>query len=932
MAEIVVCSLIDKLISLSTEEVNLLRDVRGKVLEIKSELVFIRAFLKDADRRAEGEGEINEGVKAWVEDLREVAFKMEDVVDEYLRHMTLQRPNRHQFISFLTKIACFVPKLIPQHHIAVEIRKIGVTVGSIKARSDRYGFTSLPHTSTGTARKRHDPRKASLFLKETEVIGLESQIQELIDVLESPSLEQVVSSVVGMGGLGKTTLVKQVYDRVKGRFDCHAWIAVSEPYKLEDLLRNLIKKFSGGHVEFVTQNAIETMDEDELTNQLRGYLSEKRYLVVLDDVWNKEFWKDIELALPKNQNGARILITTRNKAVADQCRTSKEDIFHEMKRLRPDKAKELFCKKCFQFEYGGCCPPELKNLSAEIVSRCQELPLAIVAVAGILSAKEKSVYQWQKFLESLSSQMMNHSDIERILLLSYNDLPYNLKCCCLYFGMFPKGYSIRCGRLIRQWIAEGFVKPEGGKALEDVAKEYLAELVARSLIEILEEDDEGKTKTCRIHDLLHDVIFKKMGDLSFCNVLAGDNQLSAFKPSTRRLSIIGSSNNILSTPDVSRVRWFSTFNQDEVLNSTLRKFTAKFKLLKVLDFEDNQRLDHLPENIGNLFHLQYLSVRGTRVKLLPKSVEKLINLETLDLKHCLVSEIPFDINKLFKLRHLFGRCGKKTIPPDEPRGIKVKGIEGLKSLQKLYFIEATNTGFGIIEELEKMTQLRTLGITKLRSEDGKSLCGCIEKMKSLESLFVSSTSEEDINNLEFMTSPPEFLRRLYLVGPLRKLPEWVTNLQNLAKITIRRSKMRDDPLKFLGCLRELVNLRILDDAFDGEQLHFEQGGFPKLKALDLSNLKELKSLTIEEGALRVLEKLYLRTPKLQEVPSGIRHLRNLKLLQFLDLPDELMDSMDPKRNHRYQIVCHVASVYFVSYQHGEPHRSYRLRDFGWKPL
>ncbi|GMN27279.1 hypothetical protein TIFTF001_044102 [Ficus carica] len=643
-----------------------------------------------------------------------------------------------------------------------------------------------------------------------------------------------------------------------------------------------MKKFCGGGLELITQNAIETMDEVALIIHLREYLHKKRYLVIFDDVWNNEFWGDIEHALLDNESGGRILITTRNIAVADNCKTSSWVVIHRMKYLLPDKAMELFCKKSFQFEYGGCCPSELKNLSAEIVS-------------------------------------------------SYNDLPYNLKCCYLYFGMFPKGYSIRCGRLIRQWIAEGFVKSERGKTLEDVAKGYLTELVDRSLVEISEVDGEGKAKSCRIHDLLHDVISKKMEDLSFCQVFSGD-ELSNFNTVARRLSIIGSSDKIPLTIDVSRICWFSISSQDELLNSTVSKFAASFKLLKELDFEDFPHLDHLPEDIGNLFHLRYLSVRGTRVKYLPKSVEKLVNLETLGLKRSLIYEIPFEINKLLKLRHLFGYYfDMKENPMNILRGMKVKGTGSLKSLQKLYQIEANNAEFDMCKELGPLTQLRTLGISKLRSEDGRSLCGCIEKMKCLESLFVSSTNEEDIIDLESMTCPPEFLRRLFLVGPLRKLPDWITKLQNLAQISIQCSKLGDDPLKVLGILPELVQLRIWNEAFVGEQLHFEEGGFPKLKVLGLYDLKGMNSVIIEEGALPVLEKLYLKTPKLQEVPLGIQHLRNLKMLQFMDTPNELRESMDPNGGPNYQIVQHVPSVYFGC-EHGEGYKVYRLRKFGWKQV
>ncbi|XP_024018526.1 disease resistance protein RPM1 [Morus notabilis] len=851
MAETAVCSLIDKLIPLLTEEVNLLRGVRGEVSEIKTELVFIRAFLKDADQKAEVEGDIGDGVKAWVEELREVAFKIEDVIDVYIYLTTINHSDRHRFIAFLSKIACFVTKLKPQHHIATQIRELKGTIRGIKDRSARYGFDSLQQTPMSDAPQRwNDPRRAAYFLREADVVGIESPRNELIEILKTHSPERIVISIVGFGGSGKTTLAKQGYNYVKRDFDCHAWITVSEPYSAKELLRNLITKVHEA-TEASAPATIDTMDEQSLTEQLINYLQNKKYFV-FDDVWNKEFWGDVNFALP--ENGGRIVITTRKNEVASFCKRSVSSVHvHLMEPLPPDKAMELFCKRAFLSEPERCCPANLEYWSREIVASCQGLPLAIVAIAGLLSTKNKVPYEWQKFYETLSSELVNHSDLKsttRILSLSYTDLPYYLKCCILYFGIFPKGYSVRCGRLIRQWIAEGFVKPQKNKTLEAVAKEYLSELIDKGLVEISNVDDEGKAKRCRVHDLLHVVISQKMEESRFCQVLSDESP--TFEGVARRLLIIFSSDNNLQKAEISRVRCLFMFNGDnEMLNSTVNALATSVKLLKVLDFEDTPCLDHLPEDIGDLFHLRYLSVRRTKVKLLPNSIGKLVNMETLDLKESLVYEIPASINRLSKLRHLFGRSfvnNTELFSFDRVRGIKIQRIECFKHLQKLYYIEANIDGACIIEELGALTQLRTLGIFKVRSRDGKSLCGCIEKMKYLESLVVRSISEDETLDLDSISHPPEFLRRLCLRGP-----------------------------KCIYC------------KIFGEQLHFEEGVFPKLKVLGLNGLKGLSSLIIEEGALRDLEKLYFGTsPQMKEVPTGIKHLKNLKSLYFLHMPDEFV--------------------------------------------
>ncbi|KAH7545428.1 hypothetical protein FEM48_Zijuj01G0092800 [Ziziphus jujuba var. spinosa] len=180
----------------------------------------------------------------------------------------------------------------------------------------------------------------------------------------------------------------------------------------------------------------------------------------------------------------------------------------ELKPLDPEKAYELFCKRAFRVEFGGRCPPSLNDLSRKIVKKCGGLPLAIVAIAGLLSTKDRTVYEWDKLHSSLSSELESNphlTSIKRILLLSYYDLPYYLKCCFLYFGMYPEDYSIKLSRLLRQWIAEGFIKSKKDKTLEGVAHQYLSELIHRSLVQISDVHFlRGTCKACRVHDLLHE--------------------------------------------------------------------------------------------------------------------------------------------------------------------------------------------------------------------------------------------------------------------------------------------------------------------------------------------------------------------------------------------------------------------------------------------
>jgi disease resistance protein RPM1 len=278
----------------------------------------------------------------------------------------------------------------------------------------------------------------------------------------------------------------------------------------------------------------------------------------------------------------------------------------------------------------------------------------------------------------------------------------------------------------------------------------------------------------------------------------------------------------------SQTRSILIFGVDEVPNSFLTTCFANFKLMKTMDFE-GAPIDYIPKEVGNLFHLKYLSLRDTKVEKLPKSIGKLKNLETLDLKRSRVSELPVEISGLSKLRYLVAYFENNDIEfnIDSRRGVKIhSGIRCLQSLEKLFNIEANNTA--LIEELGSLGQLRKLEISKLKRECGIALCTTLKKMSHLRSLTISATSEEEFLELQLMSSPPPLLQTLCLRGRLEKLPEWIPKLKSIVRIALIYSRLMDDPFKVLQALPNLMYLW-LQDGYEGEQLHIEGGGFQKLK-------------------------------------------------------------------------------------------------------
>jgi len=677
---------------------------------------------------------------------------------------------------------------------------------------------------------------------------------------------------------------------------------------------------------------IDMTDEITQISQLRKCLQQKRYVVVFDDVWEIEFWEIVKHALPCNDRGSRIIITTRNDLIGVSCKESLYDQVHKLQPLSQDKAWELFCRKAFQTEFQGGCPRELGTLSMDIVRKCEGLPLAIVAIGGLLSTKEKVPLEWQKLNDSLSSELKCNphlTSITNILSLSYHDLPCYLKSCYLYFSIFPEDYSISCFRLIWLWVAEGFIEGKKGKPLEDVAEEYLMELIHRNLVQVsFGELDYDIQKKCRIHDLLHEIILSKAEELNLCQVLEAGN--TTFRGKSRCLSIHNARENVFETSEYSRVRSIFLFNTNKIPRSFIVKLFKKFKLLKVLDFEDAP-IDYLPQEVGNLFHLKNLSLRRTKVKILPKSVGKLQNLQTLNVLETPVRELPIEMLRIYKLRHILAAPSHdyeiKKHGINYERGVKIhEGVGCLNNLQTLLIIEANHHGDGLFEELGKLSQLRILGVSGMIAERGRALCTSIQNMVHLKVLFVFSISEDELIDLQSISSSPPFLEHIHLWGRLKKLPNWILKLQNLGTLVLFFSSLKEDPLSCVQVLPNLVNLSLIH-AYDGEHLHFEEGCFRKLKKLRLRELKKLKMVEIDRGSLPSLEQLEIGPcPQMKELPSGIQDLESLKTLDFYEMQREFVLRMQPDTGEDYWKVKKVTIIRLSYRIKGEQYQIYKLGD------
>ncbi|GFP96446.1 disease resistance protein rpm1 [Phtheirospermum japonicum] len=347
--------------------------------------------------------------------------------------------------------------------------------------------------------------------------------------------------------------------------------------------------------------------------------------------------------------------------------------------------------------------------------------------------------------------------------------------------MFPEGCVLEKWKIIRLWVAEGFVQVKQGKTMEEVAESYLNEILSRSLIQVADKAIDGRPTTFRVHDLLREYISSKSREQNIVSILHGGEMKWPNK--IRRL--------VIQKPLGFIQEKYSSFKYLRTLIlvgveyrdlRAIKELVEKCKLLKVLNLE-GAPLETIPDEVFKLFHLKHLSLRKTMVKIIPKSIKNLQNLETLDLKHTDVTKLPIEILRLRKLRHLLVYKYEDILDASfyKLQGAKAPCDIGdyLLSLQKLSCIDADEVGgVKIVKEIGKLTQLRRLGIAKLRKADGMELCSSIAKLTNLRSLYISAAEEGEMLDLDYHSSSSSlnlaFLRTLNLRGCLEKVPEWVS--------------------------------------------------------------------------------------------------------------------------------------------------------------
>ncbi|KAK1287295.1 putative disease resistance protein [Acorus calamus] len=856
MAE-VAYSVVKDLAGLLKDEVHLLSGVREEVEVMERELKRIQVFLKDADS-APHNVRRDERTKHRVEEMRDVAFEAQDVIEDFCI-LKKQRPatNKHGCFKRCAYRLC---TLRTRREIGMKIREINKKIKEIADSTPKFDIKNIKDEgSTSQVREPHGPYPLVLP-DEKDIIGLDEQVKEIMGQLTDGDRKRCMISVFGMPGLGKTTLARKVYIRVKAsrHFDCFAWITVSNEYNLKKLLKVMAEEImeKNSAKELLESN----FSDSRMASELSEYLKKKKYFIVLDDVWKVEFWERMQNIFPDVNNGSSMLITTRFKDVADFVIPNSPPI--QMKFPSAEECLELLVKKA-GLEDVSSCPAQLLAPAKQIVERCGRLPLALVVSGGILTTRSQIATEWWKVADKITSELSTTEHIcMEVLAISYDDLPIHLKNCFLYIGLYSEDYRINASDLFLHWVAEGFIEATKDETMEEVAQRYLINLIRRSMVQMVEENYIGGIKFCRLHDLMREFAILKAKEIRFLST----------EPSAdaRRLAIWATAEEnetvILDQPVSRNLRTLLAFSPDSLLFKHLCDGSPKLKVVQCLD------KDIASHDFGRNHLLRYIFMENSHLQ----NIQQLSNLQTL-----LVASIrDEDIRQLRNLRYLavYEECD-----------ISANALSEAKDLQTLAGLRAGEW----IRSLPSLTNLRRLSILSCTESHKELLAGSLIKLKRLVELVLRGnggfpslctlSSLDHLLGLAIIGTGDSICK---LNGPA---PKSVEDLPpNLSRLFICGCEPMHYPIEMLGklpCLRFLqIDEYSYDPSNDYEVWHMKHGDFPHLQVLEMNYVKRLQEWIVDKGALpRLCILRVISCHTLKMLPDGLRHVSTLQELSIRDL-------------------------------------------------
>uniref|UniRef100_A0ACD5ZGB4 Uncharacterized protein n=1 Tax=Avena sativa TaxID=4498 RepID=A0ACD5ZGB4_AVESA len=925
MAELVVSMAIGPLVSMLRDKASIYLLDQYNVMEgmeeqhktLKRKLPAILDVITDAEEQAMAH---REGAKAWLQDLKTLAYVANDVFDEF-KYEALRREAKKN--GHYRKLGFDGIKLFPTHN-RVEFRRrmshklcqilqdIEVLVTEMHAF--RFKFRPQPSVSKQW-------RQTDYVIVDPQDIARRSRDKEKKNIVEmllgrASNADLTVVPIVGMGGLGKTTLAQLIFNepQIQKHFQLLLWICVSDTFDVNFLAKSIVE---------ASPKKNEDTDKPPL-DRLQKLVSGQRYLLVLDDVWNREVhkWERLKVCLQHGGTGSVVLTTTRDNRVAEIMGTDKP---YPLKNLEDSFLKEIIEVKAFGLQEKK--PAKLVEMVGEIAERCSGSPLAATALGSVLRTKT-SVKEWKAVL-SRSSICTEETGILPILKLSYNDLPSHMKQCFAFCAVFPKDYKIDVDKLIQLWIANGFIPEHKEDSLETIGKQIFSELASRSFFMDKEESKDGKhysRTTWKIHDLMHDIAMF---------VMEKECVVANKKPSETEWFL-----------DTARHLFLSSEVTEGILNDSMEKRSPAIQTL--LSFQPTERpLKHLSKynslhalklpTWGESFlmkpkylhHLRYLDLSKSGIKALSEDISILYNLQMLDLSYCYnLRRLPRQMKYMTSLRHLYTHECRNlgSMPPE---------LGKLTKLQTLTCFVAAHSGpdCSDVAELKHLNlggQLELCQVENIDIEAEAKLANLGNKndLKELRLRWTSVCDSEVLTNfkphdglevlriysyggkcmgmlqnmVELHLSHCERLQVLFRCGTSFTFPklkqlrlEHLLDFERWWEINERHKGQMIFPVLeklFIKYCRKLIALPeapLLEQPCNGGY----RSAFPVLKVLEMEDLKSFQKWDAVVGGEHILfpqlEKLSIKKcPKLMDLPEAPK----LSVLEIEDGRQEMFHCVD----------------------------------------
>ncbi|XP_031095544.1 disease resistance protein RPM1-like [Ipomoea triloba] len=899
MASAIVDFVVGKLKEQAFQEVLFQWKIKDEVDKISARLANMKGYVEDS-----GKGKQDTKVaESWVTQLRDTSLQLEDLVEEFMldsKLVELNTPpcNFCEVKSLFANVKSLVERVKIQYCFHQQLKAMDEKLLALETDKSKYGIK----LKTIDERNELLMGSGSGYMEENELVGIDMEVNRIAELIEKRSGQVKLITIWGAGGCGKTTLAKQVHERVKKNrsFDYCWWVDVNHSSDIEFVLRTTINGLYTSSVGTEMPSKLEKADENSLHQHICNYLKGKRYVVFFDDVWDNNLLAKIKLP---GHSASSIIVTSRDKNIANGSFLGAVPHYVEVKPLEFDLACSLFCKLALD----SCSWPNgLEEAGKALVKKCSGLPVAILAMARLMSTKGDDPSKWRDALKSLDYYSQDFeaggslASLNTALLLSYYELPTHLKSCFLYCAMFPKTYAISAQKLIRMCIAEGFINddphPHSGRhTLEAIARDYFLELKNRSLLQILPNEYSGKELgRIGMHDLYRDVACEVIRRETFAEIIKLEQSSRKLEWKQRRSLIVVEGELKLADQldncyeNMKKLRTLIISRCEGIIGvNSFPQMFQNMKLLRVLVLEwlpDD--MEELPNEVGDLIHLRYLSLSSyleSPITRLPDSLGRLHNLQTLDLKLTWIDSLPKCVSELKQLRHFFGSIESQV--PDI-----VFTFSQLQTLSRILIntIQA--------RELVNIPQLTKLNIIFKEGEEcWRAICDSVNKITNLQSLSIGSDGLQDFINF----SPPLSLQKLKL-SKFGKLVNFITTPNHCLRVIY--INMCDVDEAFFNSLEKLPTLLDLYiESYSGDELLCSEGSFPRLKKLKIW-CKKLSKWEIGKGAMTCLESLSIHDcGSLEMLPEGLREVEHLKTLHLYLPSQQLVQSISVEGSDRWKI-------------------------------